>query len=186
MRVVTALERLLGPPSSRSRFEASGFQADLRWGYRVAWPGLEVSYNENFPRPAAAGHRAGRDSYSLPLRPDIVLRSAGGRLTLFDAKLKRNFKGVVVDRPGSGEDTFKPEDLHKMHAYRDALGAHSVWVLYPGETAKLQGYPAPGGTEGQPGAHFAGVGAVALRPGVAGDGELESLLAALVGADGQS
>jgi predicted component of viral defense system (DUF524 family) len=44
-----------------------------------------------------------------------------------------------------------------MHAYRDAIGARSVWILYPGETEGLSRYTAPDGA--------GGVGAVPLRPG---------------------
>jgi len=115
------------------------------------------------------------------VRPDIVLRSPGGRLDLFDAKLKRRFAAAhEVSSEGDGEVTFKPEDLHKMHAYRDALGADSVWVLYPGGRTEGDRFAAP-----QPPAAavpgFRGVGAIALRPGAPEDGGLDELLAELLG-----
>ncbi|HEU5104778.1 MAG TPA: DUF2357 domain-containing protein [Solirubrobacterales bacterium] len=172
VRVVDALERRLGPPTARDRFEASDYQAELRWGYRFSWPGVEALYNATFSRPA---------SYSLSMRPDIVLRSAGGRLDLFDAKLKRRFAGAhEPSAEGDGDVTFKPEDLHKMHAYRDALGADSVWVLYPGNSAKGDRFaaPQPPGTADQ---GFRGVGAIALRPGAPEDGGLDELLVELIG-----
>jgi predicted component of viral defense system (DUF524 family) len=181
VRVVGALERRLGPPTARDRFEASDFQAELRWGYRFSWPGVEALYNATFSRPGPDGHRPRHDSYSLSMRPDIVLRSAGGRLDLFDAKLKRRF--AVAHKggeEGDGDVTFKPEDLHKMHAYRDALGADSVWVLYPGNSAEGDRFAAPH-PAGTPDQGFRGVGAIALRPGAPEDGGLDELLAELIG-----
>ena len=59
--------------------------------------------------------------------------------------------------------TFRRADLHKVHAYRDALGASSVWVLYPGGSEAVAKYsPQPSAhVEGSPD----GVGAVPLTPG---------------------
>jgi hypothetical protein len=173
VQVVEALERLLGPPFERDRFAASDFQAELRWGYRVKWPEVEALYNSTFSRPGDGGPRRGHDSYSLPLRPDIVLRRPDGDLILFDAKLKGRFGAAVAGREDESEDTFKPEDLHKMHAYRDALGAESVWVLFPGDGGDVDRFSADDASR------FRGVGAVALRPGAVGGG-LESLLGELL------
>lgn len=182
VQVVGALERLLGPPVTQGRFEASDHQANLRRGYRTGWPRVEAIYNESFSRSGPDGYRPGRDSYSLRMRPDIVLRSASGRLDLFDAKLKRRFAGVHEgDERGDGEAVFKPEDLHKMHAYRDALSADSVWVLYPGDNLAGDRFPAPRPASSASG--FQGVGAIALKPGAAQDGGLEALLAELIGVE---
>lgn len=184
VRVVGALEGMLGPPSERDRFEVSAFQAEMRWGYRVHWPEVTALYNATFSRPAVQGHKIGFDSYSLRLRPDIVLRSADGRLNLFDAKLKRRFLGAIdadgEDAEGAASDTFKPEDLHKMHAYRDALAADSVWVLYPGASPAADRFAAPEGPAPTDPPRFRGVGAIALKPGAAHDGGLKRTLARLV------
>lgn len=183
VRVLDALGRLLGPPAARGRFEASTHQAELRWGYRVSWPQVEAIYNATFSRSGPRGYRRRYDSYSLSLRPDIVLRSASGRLDLLDAKLKRRFAGAYEgEEGGEGDVTFKPQDLHKMHAYRDALSADSVWVLYPGDDLQGARFPAPQAASAPTG--FRGVGAIALRPGAPHDGGLEALLAELIAAGG--
>lgn len=180
VRVVGALELLLGPPRARDRFEVTDFQAELRWGYSVAWEEVTALYNATFSRTAAGGG-ADFQSYSLRLRPDIVLRCGDGRLNLLDAKLKRRFEGAV--EAGAGDsvagDTFKPEDLHKMHAYRDALSADAVWVLYPGSRSSPQRFPAPAElAHEQP--HFRGVGAISLKPGADHDGGLAEILSSLI------
>jgi predicted component of viral defense system (DUF524 family) len=182
VEVVNVLERLLGPPAARGRFEASAHQAELRWGYRVSWPQVEAIYNATFSRSSSGSHRPRYDSYSLSMRPDIVLRSAAGRLDLFDAKLKRRFFGAYEDDKGGddGDVTFKPEDLHKMHAYRDALSADSVWVLYPGDDLDGDRFPAPQDASASAPSGFRGVGAIASRPGAPHDGGLEALLAELI------
>ncbi len=184
VQVVTILEQLLGPPAAKARFEASPHQAELRWGYRVSWPQVEALYNETFSRPGAGGHRPGHHSYSLSMRPDIVLRSATGRLDLLDAKLKRRLVAGQVDAAGGGDVTFKAEDLHKMHAYRDALAAASVWVLYPGQAPAGDRFAAPETEVASAPLGFRGVGTVALRPGAQHDGGLRALLAELVCGEG--
>jgi hypothetical protein len=181
IRVVGALESLLGPPLSRDRFEATPLRSELRWGYRVSWPEVTALYNASFSKPAAGDPRPGLDSYSLRLRPDIVVRGPDSRLNLFDAKLKRRFAQALDPGQGSGggagsKETFAPEDLHKMHAYRDALGADGVWVLYPGSASQPEAFAAPGAAA----AGFQGVGAVSLAPGAPHDGGLQELLRRLL------
>jgi predicted component of viral defense system (DUF524 family) len=184
VKVVATLERLLGPPHARDRFEVTDFQAELRWGYSVSWPEVTALYNATFSRTDARGQQAGFRSYSLRLRPDIVLRSNDGRLNLLDAKMKRHFLGAVDagddGTDGAASDTFKPEDLHKMHAYRDALSADSVWVLYPGTRHSVDRFPAPEGPTGTKRPRFRGVGAIALKPSANHDGGLTQALAGLI------
>lgn len=180
IRIVGELEGLLGRPLTVDRFKASPLRAGLSYGYRVDWGAVEAIYNASFSRPAGGDLRPGFDSYSLRLRPDIALRGPGGRLNLFDAKLKRRFAHALGESGGSPgpEDSFKPEDLHKMHAYRDALGADSAWVLYPGGSAEREEFPAPQGA-GEASSGFQGVGAISLTPGAAHDGGLRELLGSL-------
>lgn len=184
VKVLEALESRLGPPLSRDRVEVGDFQAELRWGYAVSWPEVTAYYNATFARAGARGHSPSFSSYSLSLRPDIALRSRDGRLNVLDAKLKRRFHRAVdaenSDPRAVDGDTFKPEDLHKMHAYRDALSADSAWILYPGSRPTPDRYPAPSvEDDADPGRH-AGVGAIALRPGADHDGGLARVLAELV------
>ena len=57
--------------------------------------------------------------------PDITLVAPDGSLHLFDAKLKVDFTTAAdaddTDARADSADTFKREDLYKMHAYRDAF-----------------------------------------------------------------
>lgn len=178
IQIVNGLEALLGPPLSRDRFEASPLRAELNWGYGVNWGEFQALYNASFSRPSSGRPRPGLDSYSLRLRPDIALRGPGKRLNLFDAKLKRRFAQAMEEgeeTTGEGE-RFKPEDLHKMHAYRDALGAESVWVLYPGANPNRKEFPAPSMIGEANLGRFQGVGAIGLKPAAGHDGGLHELL----------
>lgn len=61
-------------------------------------------------------------SYSTPLRPDFLWFVDNKAVAAFDAKFR-----LEADN-GHGRGT----DLHKMHAYRDALGVGAAVALYPG------------------------------------------------------
>lgn len=109
-------------------------------------------------------------SYSLPLRPDVVIEiadAAGRRLVLLDAKYRVDKVGsafTVEDDEDAGESvaatTFKAADVHKMHAYRDAIDdVVSALAVYPGAEGQAALYPRFGFAEG------GGVGAIPLRPG---------------------
>jgi predicted component of viral defense system (DUF524 family) len=103
---------------------------------------------------------------------------------VFDAKLKVDFALAAnaddEDDPGRA-DTFKREDLYKMHAYRDALGAQSVWVLYPGTGSAPDEYRIPWLLDFSEDIGFRGVGAIALRPHAHHDGGLRERIRALLG-----
>jgi len=108
-------------------------------------------------------------SYSVLLRPDVVLRIHRGpdhEDHLFDAKFKvRRIAGEVEDRQEEDRGVFKREDVYKMHAYRDALpSVRSAWVLYPG--TELRFYSAEGTDVADASFREGGVGAVPLLPGV--------------------
>ncbi|HEX8463901.1 MAG TPA: DUF2357 domain-containing protein [Abditibacterium sp.] len=64
-------------------------------------------------------------SYSTALRPDFLWLQIGVAQLAFDAKFR--FEG---DEAGTGRG--KGADLHKMHAYRDALGVRAALALHPG------------------------------------------------------
>jgi predicted component of viral defense system (DUF524 family) len=183
-QVLAAATNVLGEPLGVDRFAADDAATRLPWGYRARWPSLTVSYNETFPHSPAADGWPGATSYSLPLRPDIAVRAGAGELHLFDAKLKLDFGRTVASGAAAapaGPDGFRHEDLHKMHAYRDALGAGSVWVLYPSADPAPARFPVPGAGAGDPAPGFRGVGAIPLRPG-AGSPVLAGLLAELAAA----
>jgi len=102
-------------------------------------------------------------SYSVPLRPDVSVELGDGSLHLFDAK----FKHDPTDWQGSDDDdadtarTYRRADLYKMHTYRDALNAKTVWILYPGKGVAISQYTAHDASSA-----IDGVGAIPLTPGV--------------------
>lgn len=145
----------------------------LPYDLRVRWGnGTELFYNPRFSRS-----KKKRRSYSLPLRPDVILHTASGREATFDAKFRLRLiedispesenvddEDVACERRG----VFKHADLYKMHTYRDALSVPSVWILYPGDEFRF--FEAPDG--GQIvrdctglSSQLDGVGAIPLRPG---------------------
>ncbi len=120
---------------------------------------IELAYNMTYSRQSG--------SYSLTLRPDIVvrvIRSNGWQTLILDAKLK--FAGERLDELGDRDPSewnraATPEDLYKMHTYRDAIReAVGAFVLYPGSTCAT--YPAEKG-----GVVWNGIGAIPLDPGQA-------------------
>jgi len=107
------------------------YRATLGSGICVSYEykGLDVKiwYNKTFYK--------GKGSYSLTLRPDIVLE-IGDKKYIFDAKFK--LESLTWDQ--SSEDdieetstfTFKNGDIYKMHTYKDAIsGSVFSCILYP-------------------------------------------------------
>lgn len=121
--VLRAVRHELGPPTSVSQARRSTFDTTIRWGLMARWSAHDVtlSFNPSFTRGAKSRERR---SSSLPLRPDVLLETPTARHAL-DAK----FKLGKADKSGP-----KPEDVQKMHTYRDALPIDSAWVLYPGQS----------------------------------------------------
>jgi uncharacterized protein len=175
--VADALRPLLGDPVQASEMTSeSGDSIYYRQGVTVRYPDdTELSYNRSFP-----GN--GRGSYSLAFRPDITLRR-GSTLHLFDAKFRVDHFSepeaeefdveADLDTSAKPPGWFKHADIHKMHAYRDAIGAcrgaetvSSVWVLYPGtefvfyDVARGRVLELPEAFGG-----LSGVGAIPLMPG---------------------
>lgn len=88
------------------------------------WKGnhFQLSYNQSYTQN-------NKGSYSVILRPDISLK-IDDRLYLFDAKYKYTIKS---DEEDDLKRVVKQEDIHKMHAYLDAIPkAETAIVLYPG------------------------------------------------------
>jgi predicted component of viral defense system (DUF524 family) len=187
------IEALIGPPAEASVVQSDPFGVGIRRGVGIEWAdGTRLTYNSTFSRNAPANRR----SYSLELRPDILLvvpRPPNEGLHLLDAKFK--VEAIVaqigddseLDQPLDEEQerggTFKRADVYKMHAYRDAIpSARSAWILYPGTEKRFfsaldhslhrdfSALPAP----------LEGVGVVPLRVG-AHTTESGKLLAALLG-----
>jgi predicted component of viral defense system (DUF524 family) len=165
--VLDAVRDVLGPPAHVARVVVAHTGASVAWGLVARWAdGTELAYNQTFTR---TGGFHGR-SRSLTLRPDVALFvpvGASAGLHLFDSKFRR--EGAL---DGGAEDaSFKNSDIHKMHAYRDAISAaRSAWVLYPG--GERQAFFDDGrlGLDAIGGGPVRGVGALPLRPGSGSDG----------------
>ena len=169
-QVTIALGR---PPVHAETATVGDLAAHLGRGLRVAWDGgVELFYNLSHSRTGP------NRSYSVLLRPDIVLRvrrGPGHEDHVFDAKFKvRRIGSDIPDLPDADEESrgvFKRADLYKMHAYRDALlTVCSAWVLYPGTDLRffaVSGAIANSVDQLQP--RPVGVGAVPLCPGLDGD-----------------
>jgi hypothetical protein len=98
-----------------------------RLTYGTTWRrgGVAISYNRTFAPP--------RQSYSVPLRPDITIE-APDTILLLDAKYKSD-RAIPADDDDFSETsaTVKRVDLHKMHTYVDAIpNAAAALALYPG------------------------------------------------------
>ncbi|MBM4418413.1 MAG: DUF2357 domain-containing protein [Chloroflexi bacterium] len=194
-RVVDELGKLLGPPDAAASPVAGAFALTVPWDLGVSWGRrARLYYNARFSRCRANERR----SYSVPLRPDIVLEVGEGtdcRVHLLDAKFRLDRIEQVLSS-AEGEDdvteteerqgTFRRGDLYKMHAYRDAIpGAASVWILYPG--SEFEFFEASGVRHSAPtgmGSRPKGVGAIPLSP--SGDSaDFRITLAALLERQGQ-
>ena len=77
---------------------------------RANWDEFTLTFNGPAP------------SYSTPLRPDYLWSRGGKAVAAFDAKFRFEAQMGV----GRGAD------LHKMHAYRDALNVSAAIALHPG------------------------------------------------------
>lgn len=131
--VMDAVSAQLGEPTGVGQIRQGALSIEVgEDDYAATWPdGTTVVYNPRFRHSAKRQRR----SYSVPLRPDIGLwvptRQGGHDLHLFDAKFKVDWtQGLDAEDKRTGRA--KRADLYKMHTYRDALGARSVWALYPG------------------------------------------------------
>lgn len=158
------------------------------WGIAVQWQdGTRLLYNLAFSRSS----RRQQYSYSVPLRPDIVLEVPNGPnagIHVLDAKFKVQFRELLEPPEDLAESeplaeerqgVFKPEYIYKMHTYLDAIPqARSAWILYPGSTVRFFGREEKTIiTTGQRLPQIVqGVGAIPLNPGREEHGELAHVL----------
>lgn len=88
---------------------------------------MDLLYNTTFSKSKYNDY----NSYSVNLRPDysLIIHIGDERYIIhFDAKYKLNIN----------DESFKNEDVVKMHAYKDAIAdTIGAYVLYPGEKKKL-------------------------------------------------
>jgi predicted component of viral defense system (DUF524 family) len=126
-RLVELVEELFGvPPSKADILTEDEFKAFLQQSVFVEFyksnHRVRVWYNKTFGRK--------RGSYSLALRPDIVIETPMGKY-IFDAKFKLeciNWDNIEEEKGF----TFKNGDIYKMHTYKDAIeGVKIACILYP-------------------------------------------------------
>jgi predicted component of viral defense system (DUF524 family) len=188
---VRQLESLLGLPVKAGRLEAQVTELTVPWGIAVQWQdGTRLLYNLAFSRSS----RRQRFSYSVPLRPDIVLEVPSGPnagIHVLDAKFKVQFP-VLLESPEDFTESepiteerqgaFKPEDIYKMHTYLDAIPqARSAWIIYPGSELRFFGREHTIITTGQRLPQVIhGVGAIPLKPGGEEQRELTSVLGSIL------
>jgi len=148
-KVAEILESLIGGSKNALTAKYDEEKTFLDYKIKLKYPNkINLYYNKSFSgnKPAAK-----KGSYSVTLRPDIILE-IGEKLYLFDAKFKYDFfqdffgeiedsEGDILDKEEQEEErtkTFKKGDLYKMHTYRDAIhNVQSVWIIYPGDVFKF-------------------------------------------------
>jgi hypothetical protein len=185
---VKQLELLLGSPVRAGRLEAQATELTIPWGIAVEWQdGTRLLYNLAFSRLS----RSQRYTYSVPLRPDIVLEVPSGPnagIHVLDAKFKVQFPELlesIVELANSEtqidqrQGAFKPEDIYKMHTYLDAIPqSRSAWILYPGSQLRFFGREEKSSiaTVHSLPQVIQGVGAIPLKPGREKHQEIRSVL----------
>jgi len=196
------LSQLLGPPVTGLVASGDQLHATLGEGLKLEFAGgAELHYNRSFARSGSPWR-----TYSVPLRPDIVLK-LGDALHLFDAKFRvdrwdipgdesqQELEAIEADdRAGvASKGWWKNADIHKMHAYKDALRsggakAATVWVLYPG--SEFVFYDEGGAKLSSPQdleAGASGVGAIPAAPvGNSAGSQCGAVLASLMAQSAQS
>ncbi len=106
--LVTRIERVF---AQQARLEANW---DEQRGLLAPSRACFGDYTLTFNGPAP--------SYSTPLRPDYLWSRGDKAIAAFDAK----FRFDAIGGTGRGAD------LHKMHAYRDALNVSAAIAIHPG------------------------------------------------------
>jgi hypothetical protein len=143
----------------------SPLQHDLTKGLRVEYEnGAALLFNHIYSgspgirkQVEPGGYNQG-DSYSHKFRPDIVIEYQGRKL-IFDAKYKGKRSGFYGSDEQGVIESWKDEDIDKMHSYHDAIrDVAGSFVLYPGNLTIV--YPVHGST-----CTCEGVGAISLKPG---------------------
>jgi hypothetical protein len=178
--VIEAVREHKGDPVRASRPDTDELGAKLGSGLMAEWAdGTKVAYNQTFSRNTGFhGH-----SWSVPLRPDVALWVPSGPsagLHLLDAKFR--LEGTLDADGALAEGHAKTSDLHKMHAYRDAIEAtRSAWVMYPGSEFRAWCVgSAPIDRVGNLPTNIDGLGAIPIVPGE-GEGLLRGVVGRLLG-----
>jgi hypothetical protein len=159
-QVIEAVAHTHGAPVQIDPVSQSWQGAELGQGLTAHFVGdIRVEFNRRFSRGTADAYH----SYSVPLRPDILVETPRER-HIFDAKFAFESPGLAADDQDDQDDhetqsRARRHHIHKMHTYRDALAnVASVQVLYPGSVPEW--YAAPDSSRS-----LRGIGALPLRVG---------------------
>lgn len=126
--IVELVEKVVGTQAiAANLYNVSDYSVSMKFSanveYRYHEQKITVWYNKSYSH-------IDRSSYSLTLRPDIVIEKTDG-LYIFDAKFKLDCINWY-DESKEKDFTFKNGDIYKMHAYKDAIrDVKTAFILYP-------------------------------------------------------
>ena len=158
---------------------ALGYEGKITLLYNYSYSG---SIGVSVGQPEMSGYQTS-ESYSHSLRPDIVIVKDGKEKLILDAKYKgkRGDGGFYGEETEGAIDSYKEEDLDKMHTYRDAIeNVYGAFALYPGNKPVI--YPSH-----EAESVFHGIGALPLRPIQGGNpypehvAKLENIIGSFIG-----
>ena len=79
----------------------------------------------------------------MEMRPDYTVSVWPSTLTESEANSEAKMAHIHFDAKykfsrGEDEEVYRREDLHKMHAYKDAIhNTYGAYILYPGEVITI-------------------------------------------------
>lgn len=151
---------VIAPPSDTEQKVqegiALGYEGKITLLYNYSYAG---SIGVDVGQTEISGYQTS-ESYSHSLRPDIVIAKDGKEKLILDAKYKgkRGDGGFYGEETEGAIDSYKEEDLDKMHTYRDAIeNVYGAFALYPGNKTVI--YPSH-----KVDSVFHGIGALPLKP----------------------
>jgi uncharacterized protein len=159
-KMLNIVEECIGvTPENAVIISSNDFKAyinnSIKVTYKMKGVTIKVWYNKTYIK--------GEGSYSLTLRPDIVIE-VGDAKYIFDAKYKLEKVNWENNTENEHEEeqsfTFKNGDIYKMHTYKDAIdNVKFACILYPNpKNENIQLFIKND--------EFGGVGAVPLLPGI--------------------
>ncbi|MDA8217447.1 MAG: DUF2357 domain-containing protein [Dehalococcoidales bacterium] len=159
----------VGPDSPRFKLRAGHLpERELSASATFLHADYRLVYQQTF---VGSGHAVDGRSYSVNFVPDFALFKGRQPIGVFDAKFRLRWASVDQDAGTTADGKPVEDDLHKMHAYRDALGLRFAVAVYPGDCGVF--YRSDGADATGPPTLAAlvsddaleGIGALSLRPG---------------------
>lgn len=166
-QVKTVLDGFLKPKETEQIFTKTTVEHILSKGLVIHYEnGVDLYFNQEYSGSNGihnlenhTGTYTFKGSYSHTMRPDIVLEKNGNRL-VFDAKYKGKRSGFYGEDDDGEVKSWKPEDINKMHTYREAISnVVGSFILYPGSRTVVYKKQDRSNI-------YEGVGAISLRPDI--------------------